>query len=62
MTYTSLCRGIWEKIGTMLQHEREHAKACEKSSKVRIEYIEAYEHVCHDMSPKVEKKNKEFDF
>ena len=36
------CLGIRAKIGTMMQHEGEHAKACEQFSKVRIEYAEAY--------------------
>ena len=58
MPYAATCRA---KIETMMQHEREHVEACEQSSKVRIEYVEAYEHVCRGMGPKVG-KNKEFDF
>ena len=53
MLYAATCGA---KIEIMMQHEGEHAEACEQSSKVRIEYVEAYEHVCRGMGLEAGKK------
>ena len=47
-----------QKLGQCCSMKESMPRHARRDSKGQIEYAEAYEHVCYDMSPEADKKNK----